>query len=156
MTRTRGYAHSIDARVGATLAWQACTEERWLRRWCAAEAYVEPRVGGTYRVRVRDGRLRDATIDIWDVGRRLRLIHQADAELADLPGAATVGPLVEDVLFDARPGYTAIRVLGSGVPADRTWDPYYERLRLSWTYWLRELKLALEAGAAPAVRSPGT
>jgi uncharacterized protein YndB with AHSA1/START domain len=139
----RGYAQFVEVKVDSTAAWQAFTEEPLLRRWYAREALVEPRRSGAYRVRVRDGRVREATIDVWEPCRRLRLIYFPDRALASL-GDDSAGPLIEDVLFDTKPGRTVVRVFGSGVPDGREWDEYYARLRLSWAYWLHELKRVLE------------
>lgn len=140
---SRGYAQFVEVKVDSTAAWRAFTEEPMLRRWYAREALVEPHRGGAFRVRVRDGRVRDATIDVWEQPKRLRLIYFPDRELASL-GDDTAGPVVEDVLFDAKPGRTVVRVFGSGVPEGREWDAYYSKLRLSWAYWLHELKRVLE------------
>jgi uncharacterized protein YndB with AHSA1/START domain len=140
----RGYAQFVEVAVEPALAWSACTEEHWLKRWYALEASVEPHRGGRFRVRTRDGRERDATIDVWDPGRRLRLIYYPEPEMLHLHGEG-VGPVTEDLLFDPKPGRTVVRVFGSGVPDQREWDAYYSRLRLGWAYWLHALKRAIEA-----------
>jgi uncharacterized protein YndB with AHSA1/START domain len=144
----RGYAQFVEVRVAPDVAWAACTEESGLRRWYAREAHVDPRVGGQFRVRTTDGRTRDATIDVWDPGRRLRLIYFPERELLPLLGD-DAGPICEDLLFDLKPGRTVVRVFGSGVPDAREWDPYYQKLRLGWAYWLHALKRTLEADAGP-------
>lgn len=140
----RGYAQFVEITTEPALVWSACTEEHWLRKWYALEASVDPRHGGQFRVRTRDGRTREATIDVWEPGRRLRLIYSPDPDMLHLQGEG-VGPVCEDLLFDAKPGRTVVRVFGSGVPDAREWDPYYSRLRLGWAYWLHELKRAVDA-----------
>lgn len=144
---SRGYAQFVEIHVDSAAAWAAFTEEPALRQWLALEAQVEPHAGGGFRVRLRDGRVRDATIDVWDVERRLRLIYFPDPELVT---NEAYGPIVEDVLFDAKPGRTVVRVLGAGVPAGREHDRYYAKLRLGWAYALHELKKHLEAAPGRA------
>jgi uncharacterized protein YndB with AHSA1/START domain len=153
----RGFAQFVEVRVSPELAWAACTEEPWLRRWYAREAHVDPRSGGAFRVRTLDGRVRDATVDVWDPGRRLRLIYFPDREMLPLLGDGD-GPLSEDLLFDTKPGRTVVRVFGSGIPDAREWDAYYQKLRLGWAYWLNALKRVLEPGAgdAPAATTPAS
>jgi uncharacterized protein YndB with AHSA1/START domain len=147
MTQTpRGYAQFVEIRQPPERVFAAFTDPAQIERWYAIEASVDPRSGGTFRVRLRDGQVRDATIDIWDPGRRLRLIYMPDARLPK-PGG---GPLVEDVLFDVKPGRTVVRVLGNGVPGEREWDAYFVWLRRGWTYWLHALKTMLEAELPPA------
>ncbi len=145
-TPHRGYAQFVEVHADAARAFAACTDEHWLRRWYAREAHVDPRRGGAFRVVTRDGRRREATVDIWDPGRRLRLIYVPEPEVLSLD-ADGVGPVTEDLLFDPRGDRTVVRVLGSGVPDAREWDRYYSRLRLGWAYWLHELKAALDGDA---------
>jgi uncharacterized protein YndB with AHSA1/START domain len=136
----RGYAQFVEINASPALAWAACTEEHWLRKWYAADASVEPRHGGTFRVRLRDGRVREATVDVWEPEKRLRLIYFPEQSMTDLHG----GPIIEDVMIDAKPGRTVVRVFGSGVPDEREWDAHYSRLRLGWAYALHNLKRVLE------------
>ncbi|MCZ8130972.1 MAG: SRPBCC domain-containing protein [Steroidobacteraceae bacterium] len=148
---SRGYAQFVEIHVPPAVAWAAFTEEPWLRRWYGVDATVDPHRGGAFRVRLRDGRVRDATIDVWEPNRRLRLIYFPDADHLAAGDPGDAGPVVEDVLFDTKPGTrsTIVRVMGSGVPDGKAWDGYYTRLRLGWAYLLHELKRALEAGVAP-------
>ena len=83
--------------------------------------------------------------DVWEPARRLRLIYMPDATL---PASGT-GPIVEDVLFDVKPGRTVVRIMGNGVPGEREWDPHFLALRRGWAFWLHALKRHLEAGLAP-------
>lgn len=141
MTRPpRGYAHFIEIHQPATRAFAAFTEPDLLARWYGVEATVEPRQGGMHRVRLKDGRVRDATLDVWDPGRRLRLIYMPDP----LRPPNEAGPLVEDVLFDTKPAATIVRVLGNGVPATPEWDAEFRWLRHAWIYWLDGLKHLLD------------
>ena len=149
MTRaTRGYAQFIEIQRPASRVFSAFTSKEWLERWYASEASVDPRQGGSLRVKLRDGSVRDASIDVFEQDRRMRLIYMRDAALPAVPTGA--GPMVEDILFDLKPGRTVVRVLGMGVPGDRAWDPYFSWLRQGWTYWLHSLKRAIEADQPPA------
>jgi len=140
----RGYHQSIEIAQTPSRVFKACTEPLLVTRWYGTEATIEPRLGGTYRVRLRDGRVRDASIDVWEPARRLRLIYLTDPRLP--PG----GPLVEDLVFDVKNGNTVVRVLGSGLPATRDWDAELLSLRRGWTYWLDSLKKLLEHPSVPA------
>jgi uncharacterized protein YndB with AHSA1/START domain len=150
-TSMRGYAQFVNISGSPERAFNAFTDKDTIVRWYGVEATVEPRRGGMFRVRLSDGRVRDATIDVWDPGRRLRLIYMPDTG-APVPSTLASGPIVEDVLFDAKPGRTVIRVLGSGVPDSREWDNYLKWLRTGWTYWLNQLKRLIEAEAPEAGR----
>ncbi|HUO80047.1 MAG TPA: SRPBCC domain-containing protein [Steroidobacteraceae bacterium] len=141
----RGYAQFVEIRQPPERVFAAFADARELQGWYATEASVEPRRGGRLRVKLGNGRVRDATIDVWEPGRRLRLIYMPDPTL---PASAT-GPIVEDVLFDVKPGLTVVRVLGNGVPGEREWDTHFLALRRGWAFWLHSLKKYLEGTPAP-------
>jgi uncharacterized protein YndB with AHSA1/START domain len=144
--KPRGYLQSVEIAQTPARVFKAFAEPLLLTRWYATEASVEPRAGGTFRVRLRDGRVRDATIDIWEPARRLRLIYMTD------PGLPAGGPVVEDVVFDVKGTGTVVRVLGSGVPGERDWDAEFLWLRRGWAYWLDSLKHLLENPPPPVPR----
>ena len=142
---TRGYAQALEIEATPERLFEAFVDPLQLECWYAVEASVDRRRGGAFRVRVKDGWLRDAAIDVYDPGRRLRLIYMSDPTLPPL-GA---GPLIEDVLFDTKPGRTVVRILGSGVPEAREWDAQYLWLRRAWLYWLACLKKYVETQGRP-------
>jgi uncharacterized protein YndB with AHSA1/START domain len=141
----RGYAQFVEIRQPPDRVFAAFADARELATWYATEATVEPRKGGRLWVKLGNGRVRDATIDVWEPARRLRLIYMPDATL---PASGT-GPIVEDVLFDVKPGRTVVRIMGNGVPGEREWDPHFLALRRGWAFWLHALKRHLEAGLPP-------
>lgn len=140
---TRGYAQALEIQATPERLFEAFVDPLQLESWYATEASVDRRRGGAFRARVKDGWLRDAAIDVYDPGRRLRLIYMADPTLPPLGS----GPLIEDILFDTKPGRTVVRVLGSGVPESREWDAQYLWLRRAWLYWLNCLKKYVETQA---------
>lgn len=148
MKEPRGYAQFVEIKRPPARVFSAFTQKEWLERWYAEEASVDPRAGGRLRVRLRDGSVRDATIDVYEQDRRLRLIYMHDPALPPVPAGG--GPIVEDVLFDLKPGRTVVRVLGAGVPGETDWNPYFAWLRTAWTYWLHALKRAIETDKPPA------
>ena len=150
----RGYAHFSNIGRPPEFVWRALTTREWLERWYAPEVSIDARSGGRLLVKLRDGRRRDAVIDVFDAPRRLRLIYEPDEEFTAAGGRqAGFGPVTEDLLIDSKPDRTVVRVLGSGVPEDPAFDTYHTRLRSSWTYWLDTLRRLLEH-ADPAVASP--
>lgn len=139
--RLRGYAHRIDIGADSARVWRALTESAMLSRWCAPGAAVRPRTGGSFRASVDRVDMLEAHIDVFDPGRRLRLIHMVRT---DLPAADAA--LVDDLLTESAPEGTIVRLLGSGFPEDPAWDAYYLRLRVGWERALARLKVFLEKG----------
>ena len=73
--QTRGYAHRVDIRADIDEVWKSLTEPERLARWCAQQARVDAREGGSYWLRVDAGLTREAHIDVFQPPRRLRLIY---------------------------------------------------------------------------------
>ena len=145
--RTRGYAHRIDVRAPIELVWRALVEPQQLEQWYGPEARVSARAGGSYMVRAARDLEREAHIDVFEPGRRLRLIYMPPRNLP-----ANDAVLVDDFILDSEQDVAVLRLLGSGFPADEEWDVFYARLRGGWAQALSRLKVYLERearGAAP-------
>ena len=106
---------------------------------------ADPRpAGGSFRASVDRVTEFEAHIDVFDPGRRLRLVYLPAAEL---PPADSV--MVDDFILDKVSGGTIVRLLGSGVPAGGQWDTQYWRLRTSWQAALTRLKVYVEKQLKP-------
>jgi len=149
--RTRGYAHRVDLHADIADVWRSLIEPARLARWCAPQTRVDAREGGSYWMRLDASLTREAHIDVYLPPRRLRLIYMP---LPELPAEDSV--LVDDFLLhsvasaaDEGGALTILRLLGSGIPEGKEWDPLYLRLRNGWERGLLRLKASLEP-AAPA------
>lgn len=138
--RTRGYAHRVDIAADSDRVWSALTEPVHLTRWCAPDAYIRPQAGGSFRASVDRVTELEAHIDVFDRGRRMRLIFLPSEAL---PAADTA--IVTDFILEAQPnGTTILRVLGSGVPGNPEWDTRFMRLRAAWERAMARLKVFVE------------
>ncbi|HLY53304.1 MAG TPA: SRPBCC domain-containing protein [Steroidobacteraceae bacterium] len=141
--KVRGYAHRVDISADSGEVWRAITEVGSLRRWCSPEAELQPRQGGRFRARVDRVTELEAHIDIFEAGRRMRLIY---LPTPSLPRASSV--ITDDLIVEAVPGGTVVRLLGSGVPEETEWDTQYGRMRTSWHRALNRLKAFVEKAEA--------
>jgi uncharacterized protein YndB with AHSA1/START domain len=137
--RTLGYAHRTDVLAPRELVWRGLIEPALLALWYGPDARVAPRAGGSYWVRADADLVREAHIDVFDPGRRLRLIYMPQAELPP-----TDSVIVDDFLLDGDGDSTSVRLLGSGYPAGDDWERFYLRLRHGWPRALARLKIAIE------------
>ena len=136
----RGYAHRVDIAGNVQSVWRAFTDAAHLAKWCAPGAQIRAKAGGLFRASVDRVTELDAHIDVFDPGRRLRLIYLPSAALPEADSA-----VVADFIMESAPdGTTIVRVLGSGVPDSRTWDTPYKRMRLGWERALARLKVYVE------------
>lgn len=146
--KERGYAHRVDILAEPGEVWRALTDNQQLARWCSPDADIRARPGGSFRASVDRVTEFEAHIDVFEPGRRLRLLY---LPVPDLPRSDSV--MVDDFILDRVPGGTIVRLLGSGVPATPEWDTQYWRLRTSWQQAMTRLKVFVEkqskAGAPP-------
>lgn len=145
--KERGYAHRVDVHVDPQAVWRALTDPQLLGRWCSPGAEIQPRQGGLFRASVDRLTELEAHIDVFEPGRRLRLLYLRSSAL---PPADTV--LVDDFILEPSPDGTIVRLLGSGVPGAAAWDTQYLRLRTGWQAALTRLKVLLESEALGAAR----
>jgi uncharacterized protein YndB with AHSA1/START domain len=147
---TRGYAHRVDLRADVVDVWQSLIEPARLARWYAPQARVDAREGGSFWMRVDADLTREAHIDVYQPPRRLRLIYMP---LPGQPSEDTV--IVDDFLLHSEAAtaetggtLTILRLLGSGIPEGKQWDPLYLKLRNGWERALLRLKASLEPASA--------
>lgn len=145
--KERGYAHRVDVRAGPQEVWRALTDSELLARWCSPGAEIRPRQGGSFRASVDRLTELEAHIEVFEPGRRMRLMYMRSAALP-----ATESVLVDDFMLEPTPGGTILRLLGSGVPATPAWDTQYLRLRTGWQQAMTRLKVLLESEALGAAR----
>jgi uncharacterized protein YndB with AHSA1/START domain len=107
-TRTRGYALRADIAAPPSRVWTALTEPVLLTRWLGLDVRIQPRQGGHFTATIAPGLTREATIDIFDPPRRLRMIYLPPASLPALDAA-----VVDDYLI-GRERFTVVRLLCSG------------------------------------------
>lgn len=138
--RVRGYAHRVDISSDVQSVWHAFTNAVHLSKWCAPDAQIRARAGGLFRASVDRVTEMEAHIDVFEPGRRLRLIYLPSPGLPPSDSA-----IVADFIMEGSPqGVTILRVLGSGVPDGAEWELPYKRMRLGWERAMARLKVYVE------------
>lgn len=145
-TARRGYLQTLRCDVSVEQIWQALVLPEALKLWHVDEAVVDARQGGRYGYRSRLFGRREAHIDVFEPGRRLRLIFDPNPVWPP-PGNAVI---VEDFLLDTRLTGTRtaqgqLRVLGSGVPGAAEWNATLRRLQAGWAVAFSYLQQRLES-----------
>jgi uncharacterized protein YndB with AHSA1/START domain len=142
--KVRGYAHRVDIAADVEKVWRALTQPDNLVRWCSPAADIRARKGGLFRASVDRVTELEAHIDVYEPGRRLRLIYLPSTALPPTDSA-----IIDDFMLEpAAPG-TILRLLGSGVPNTAEWDTQYKRLRMGWQAAMTRLKVFVEKQLDP-------
>ena len=131
--------HLIDIRAPVKDVWNALVVEEWLTRWYSDTARVDARAGGFFRLGFAKESDVEATIDVFDEPKRLRLIY---LPLGNLPSDATL--VCDFLLDDDGENTTTVHLFQSGIPRLKSWDDYFRLGRVMWDRRLVKLRKILE------------
>jgi uncharacterized protein YndB with AHSA1/START domain len=133
----RGIDLTID--IDATLeeVWQALTTGEGIARWFAPYAAVAPGEGGSVSVGWDPKEMWEQPITVWEPQRRM----QTASEMPSKDGRMV--RLAVDYYLEVRGGRVRVRLVHSGFD-DGSWDDYIDGLDAGWSFFLFNLKHALE------------
>jgi uncharacterized protein YndB with AHSA1/START domain len=126
----------IDATVDEV--WQALTTGEGIARWFAPHAAVTPGEGGSVSVGWDPKEIWTQPITLWEPLRRM----QTASEMPSADGRMV--RLAVDYHLEAQSGRVRVRLVHSGFDDSGSWDDYIDGLDAGWTYFLFNLKHALE------------
>jgi uncharacterized protein YndB with AHSA1/START domain len=135
---TRSIDLTID--IDATLeeVWQALTTGDGIARWFAPLAEVTPGEHGSVSVGWDPKEMWSQPITVWEPLRRM----QTASEMPSADGG--VVRLAVDYYLEAHGDHVRVRLVHSGFDDSGSWDDYIDGLDAGWTYFLFNLKHALE------------
>ena len=126
--------------IDATLdeVWQALTTGEGIARWFAPNAAVTPGKGGSVSIGWDPKEMWTQPITVWEPLRRM----QTASEMPSADGHMV--RLAVDYHLEAHGGHVRVRLVHSGFDDSESWDGYIDGLDAGWTYFLFNLKHALE------------
>jgi len=126
--------------IDATLeeVWQALTTGEGIARWFAPHAAVTPGEGGSVSVGWDPKEMWTQSITVWEPSRRM----QTASEMPSKDGRMV--RLAVDYYLEALSGRLRVRLVHSGFDDSESWDDYIDGLDAGWTFFLFNLKHALE------------
>jgi uncharacterized protein YndB with AHSA1/START domain len=126
--------------IDATLeeVWHALTTGDGIARWFAPHAVVTPGEGGSVSVGWDPKEMWTQPITVWEPLRRM----QTASEMPSADGR--VVRLAVDYYLEAKDGRVRVRLVHSGFDDSNSWDDYIDGLDAGWTFFLFNLKHALE------------
>ena len=125
--------------IDATLeeVWQALTTGEGIARWFAPYAAVTPGEGGSVSVGWDPKEMWEQPITVWEPKRRMQTAGEMPAKDGRMVRLAV------DYYLEAHGGKTRVRLVHSGFDDD-SWDDYIDGLDAGWSFFLFNLKHALE------------
>ena len=126
--------------IDATLeeVWQALTTGEGIARWFAPHAAVTPGDGGSVSVGWDPKEMWETPITVWEPQRHM----QTASEMPSKDGR--IVRLAVDYYLEAHGGRVRVRLVHSGFDDSGSWDDYIDGLDAGWSYFLFNLKHALE------------
>src|SRR6056297_2413932 len=137
---TRSHSHEIRLTNRLETVWSTVTDEKWLVRWYARDAEVEPHIGGSYRVEFEDDSALEGRIDIFMPPRRMRVVRVPPEGDEHLP----TGPITEEYIIREADGAVVLTIKVAGIPATEDWEEYYRSSEERWEQALAELQKVLK------------
>jgi uncharacterized protein YndB with AHSA1/START domain len=130
----------LTIEIDATLeeVWQALTTGEGIARWFAPHAAVTPGEGGSVSVGWDPNEMWETPITVWEPQRRMQTV----SEMPTKDGG--VVRLAVDYYLEVHGGRVRVRLVHSGFDDSGSWDDYIDGLDAGWTYFLFNLKHALE------------
>lgn len=126
--------------IDATLeeVWQALTTGEGIARWFAPYAAVTPGEGGSVSVGWDPKEMWETPITAWEPPRRMQTV----SEMPTKDGG--VVRLAVDYYVEVHGGKVRVRLVHSGFDESDSWDDYIDGLDAGWSFFLFNLKHALE------------
>ena len=126
--------------IDATLedVWQALTTGEGIARWFAPYAAVTPGEGGSVSIGWDPKEMWETPITVWEPRRRMQTV----SEMPSKDGG--VVRLAVDYYVEVHGGRVRVRLVHSGFDDSGSWDDYIDGLDAGWTFFLFNLKHALE------------
>ena len=126
--------------IDATLeeVWQALTTGEGIARWFGPYAAVTPGEGGSVSIGWDPKEMWDTPITVWEPPRRM----QTASEMPTKDGRMV--RLAVDYYLEVQAGKVRVRLVHSGFDDTGAWDDYIDGLDAGWTFFLFNLKHALE------------
>lgn len=146
---TRFVEVAVDIAAPADAVWNALTDPAELVRWFPLQAAVTPHAGGTVKWSWDETWTWESSIDVWEPGRRLRLVQEDqrpfDVNGGLLPaGQVASAHMVMDFTLETVAGRTRLRLVHSGFGNGSAWDDEIDGVRVGWNHELRGLAFYLE------------
>ena len=126
--------------IDATLdeVWRALTTGEGIARWFGPYAAVRPGEGGSVSVGWDPKEMWDTPITVWEPQRRMQTVSEMPSKDGRMVRLAV------DYYLDVQGGRVRVRLVHSGFDDSDSWDDYIDGLDAGWSFFLFNLKHALE------------
>jgi len=139
MSKPRSLDLTVD--IDATLeeVWNALTTGEGIARWFGPYAAVTPGEGGSVSIGWDPKEMWDSPITVWEPLRRMQTVSEMPSKDGSMVRLA-----VDYYLEALQGGKVRVRLVHSGFDDSDSWDGYIDGLDAGWTFFLFNLKHALE------------
>ena len=133
----RGLDLTIDVDGTLEEVWKTLTTGEGIARWFAPYAAVTPGEGGSVSIGWDPKEMWETPITVWEPQRRLQTASEMPAK------DGRMVRLTIDYYVEVKGGQVRVRLVHSGFD-DSSWDDYIDGLDAGWSFFLFNLKHALE------------
>lgn len=139
----RSHTHEIEIAASSQEVWNAITDPNEIRKWFDDVAELEPREGGTFRFAGEGLASEPSRIEVWDPPRRFKVASPPTPPPGG-GGSPEAAAQSFDYTIESRGDRCVLRLTHSGIPADASWDPYYDGTNNGWATVFRTMRHIVE------------
>ena len=138
-TATRRHENSITVQTDIDDVWAALIDVEALKDWLIFDGELTARIGGEFRLQLRDETRIAGRIDVFMPPRRLRAVLAPEAQ----EGPLASGPITIEYLLEPQGEMTQLTAIIAGIPDSEDWEEFYRLSVDRWDLALGELKSML-------------
>jgi hypothetical protein len=147
----RSHTHEIEIAASSQEVWNAITDPKEIRKWFDDVAELEPREGGTFRFAGEGIPSEPSRIEVWDPPRRFK-VASPPTPAPGGGGSPEAAAQSFDYTIEARGDRCILRMTHLGIPADSSWDPYYDATNTGWGTVFRTVRHIVEENVGEFVK----
>ena len=133
---TRQHEEKMEFTAPIEDVWKSITDIDELKQWFISDGKFIPRIGGRFRLRLRDDWEVSGRIDVYMPPRRLRMVVAIGAGEEPL----ATGPITIEMRIVEKKDMTELTATIAGIPATEDWEEDYRRSVDRWQNALAELR----------------
>jgi hypothetical protein len=136
----RAHTHEIQIAATSEEVWEAIANPDEIRKWFEEVAELEPKENGAFRYAGEEPASR---IEIWEPPHRFKVVGPPTPPLGG-GGSPEAASQSFDYVIEARGASCTLRMTHSGIPADASWDAYYDGTSNGWDTVLQVMRHIVE------------
>ncbi len=132
---TRSHQEEIELSISSEELWQALVDIEKLKNWLIEDGEISPRIGGNYKLALKNGDNINGRIDVLISKRKMRFVEAPRIDEEPLSS----GPITTEFAISQNEDTSKLTITVLGIPAIEEWEEDFNRSQSNWQSALKEL-----------------